>query len=201
MTLDQNLRTTKEGTQMKYGATRNSQGLWENRSTDFLLTHLIRIISNPGSPEEAININSAIKCLTIKQHGTSADFYKILSEGLNRRMIFQKLSQIMGPLSDEIEVNSEFLMMLINNELLTMRHLEELSSFQDRNFKIAHYLIHNVNNYHRLSVFLFCVQNWCRDTNLIELMEDISFEMEIVQSQKLQQKVDEDITRKLCLIY
>ena len=146
LTLDQYLRATTNHDDMKFGATRNNQGLWQSRTVDYLLNHLIRIISNPGSPDEAAKINTAIKSLTIKQHGNSSDFYQILSEGLHRRMLFQKLSQIAGPLADEIQVNSELLVMLINRELLTMKHLQELSSFTDRNVKISHYLVHNVNN-------------------------------------------------------
>ena len=76
-----------------------------------------------------------------------------------------------------------------------------LSSFSDWNVKVAHYLIHNVNNYYRLKVFLFVIQNWCHDRNLIKLLEEISFEMELVQANKLQQKVEEDIMEKMCLIY
>ena len=36
---------------------------------------------------------------------------------------------------------------------------------------------------------------------LIELLEEISFEMELVQANKLQQKVEEDKMEKKCLIY
>ena len=116
LTLDQHLRTTNDHSQMKFGATRNSQGLWQNRTVEYLLNHLIRIISNSGSPEEATKINTALKCLTIKQHGNSSDFYKILSEGLHRHTLFKKLSQITEPLTDEIAVNSELLVMLNNRE-------------------------------------------------------------------------------------
>ena len=201
LTLDENLRSTKKKEEMVYGAVRNEQGLWQKRSVDYLLCHLLKIISNPGSGEEATKINTAIKTLTKKQHGESSDFYKILSEGLHRRALFQKMSQIAGLLSDEIQVNSEFLIIMINNELLTMKHLQELTESPDRPVKIAHYLIHNENTYHRLKVFIFCVKNWCRDTNLIELVEEIGFEMEMIQSVKLQQKVEEDQPKKLCLIY
>ena len=202
LTLDQHLRTTSNHNEMKFGATRNSRGLWENRTVDYLLQHLIMIISNPGSPDEATKINSALKCLTVEKHGESSDFYKILLEGLNRRMLFQKLSQIACLLTDEIAINSELLIMLINRELLSMTHLQELSTFKDRNVKIAHYLVHNINHYHRLKIFLFVIQNWCKDKNLIELLEEIVFEMEIIQSPNLQHKVENDRQMKqLCLIY
>ena len=201
LTLDQHLRTTNDPSQMKFGATRNSQGTWQNRTVEFLLNHLVRIISNPCSPEEAMKINTALKSLTIKQHGESSDFYKILSEGLHRRTLFQKLSQINELLTDEIAANSELLEMLKSRGLLNMHHLQELTSFSDWNVKVSHYLIQNVNNYYKLKVFLFVIQNWCHDRNLIELLEEISFEMELVQANKLQQKVEEDKMEKKCLIY
>ena len=201
LTLDEDLKSTSTDSYMKYGATRNEQGLWQNRTVDYLLEHIIKIICNPGSPSEAVKINTAIKTLTVKKHGQSADFYKILSEGLNRRMIFQKMSQIAGLLSDEVAINSELLIMLINRELLSLKHLQELSTFQDRNVKIAHYLIHNVNNYHRLKIFLFVIQNWACDTNLIELVEEISFEMEVVQSNRIQEKIEQDRMKTICSIY
>ena len=201
LTLDEHLRTTKEHSLMKFGATRNKQGLWENRTVDFLLEHIVRIISNPGSPHEAAKINTALRSLTITQHGRSSDFYKLMLEGLNRRDIFQKMSQLAGPLADEVAVNSEFLTMLINRELLSLKHLQELSTFSDRNVKVAHYLVHNVNNYYRLKIFLYVVQNWCIDRNLIELLEEISFELEVIQSSKMKQKIEEDQMNELCLIY
>ena len=201
LTLDRDLRSTKDHRLMVYGATHNNFGLWQNRTVDYLLEHIIKIISNPGSPDEAAKINTAIKTLTIKQHDRSDDFYKLISEGLLRRTLFQKLCQIAGPLADEVAVNSELLIMCINRELMTMQHLKELSNFSDRNEKVANYLIHNVNNLYRLSVFLFVIQNWARDTNLIELVEDIAFDVEVIQSKKLGDKLEEDKLKKLCLIY
>ena len=201
LTLDKDLRTTTEAKNMVYGAIRNKSGLWQNRSVDFLLEHIVKIISNPESPDEAARINTAIRTLTIKKHGDASDFYKVLSEGLHRRALFQKMCQIAAPLADEIAVNSELLIMFINRDLMMMKHLQELSTFSDRNNKVANYVIHNVNNYYRLSVFLFVIQNWARDTNLIELVEDIAFDMEVIQANKLNTKVEEDKMKKLCLIY
>ena len=201
LTLDKDLTQTTKAKDMVYGATRNKSGVWQNRTCEFLLEHLVKIISNPGSPDEAARINTAIRTLTIQQHGEASDFYKVLAEGLHRRVMFQKMCQIAQPLADEIAVNSELLIMLINRDLMTMEHLQELSTFSDRNNKIANYLIHNVNNYYRLSMFLFVIQNWVRDTNLIELVEDIAFDMEVCQSYKLNDKINEDKLKKLCYIY
>ena len=201
LTLDADLKTTNEGRKMEHGATHNEYGVWTKRTMDYLLQHIIKIISNPGSPDEAAKINTALKTLTISEHNRSDDFYKLISEGLMRRTLFQKLCQIAAPLADEIAVNSELLIMCINRELLTMKHLQELSNYEDRNHKIANYLIHNVNNFYRLSVFLFVIQNWARDTNLIELLEDISFDMEVIQAKKMGDKVEVDKLQRLCLIY
>ena len=201
LTLDGNLRTTTEAKNMVYGATKNEYGVWTNRTCDFLLEHLVKIISNPGSPDEACRINTAIRTLTIKQHDDASSFYNVMTEGLHRRVMFQKMCQIACPLADEIAVNSELLIMLINRELMTMKHLQELSTFSDRNNKIANYLIHNVNNYYRLSVFLFVIQNWARDANLIELVEEIAFDMEVCQRSKLNDKINEDKLQKLRYIY
>ena len=201
LTLDKDLTQTTEAKDMVYGATRNESGVWQNRTCEFLLEHLVRIISNPGSPDEAARINTAIRTLTIQQHGEASDFYKVLTEGLHRRVMFQKMCQIAGPLADEIAVNSELLIMLINQDLMTMKHLQELSTFSDRNNKVANYLIHNVNNYYRLSVFLFVIQTWVKDTNLIELVEEIAFDMEVCQCHKLNDKINEDKLKKLCYIY
>ena len=106
LTLDASLLETKKTEEMRFAATLNDQGYWTNRSTNYIVYHLIRIIATPGSPEEATRINTALKTLCIKLFGNSTKFYDILSEGAHRRMIFQKLSQIAGPLEDEIKTNT-----------------------------------------------------------------------------------------------
>ena len=85
-------------------------------------------------------------------------FYELLAEGMHCSMIFNKLSQIYGSLTEEIKVNKELLITLINNKLIDLNHLNELSYGVDGNEqvgRIAHYLIHNVNHYRRLKNFLF----------------------------------------------
>ena len=201
LTLDKGLRATTLATEMAFGATRNEYGVWTNRTCEFLLEHLVKIISNPGSPDEACRINTAIRTLTIKKHGDATEFYNVMTEGLHRRVMFQKMCQIAGPLADEVSTNSELLIMLINRDLMTMKHLQELSTFPDRNNKVANYLIHNVNNYYRLKVFLYVIQTWARDTNLIELVEEIAFDMEVCQCNKLNDRIAEDKVKKLCYIY
>ena len=123
LTLDSSLLETKKPEDMRFAATLNDQGLWTNRTTQYIVYHLTKIVSCPGSPEEATKINTALKTLCIQLYGNSAKFYDILSEGAHRRMIFQKLSQIAGPLEDEVKVNTEFLVMLVNRKLLSLHHL------------------------------------------------------------------------------
>ena len=159
---------------MKFAATRNDQGLWTNRTTEFIVYHISKQISLPGSVEEAMKINTALKSLTIKRLGNSSQFYELISEGCHPRMLFQKLSQIAGPLEEELKTNSELLIMIIDRKLMAMGHLHELSSFPDRPTKITHHIIHNINHYQRLKTFLYIIQNWSFDQNLVELMEEIS---------------------------
>ena len=201
LTLDQSLVKTTVPEEMKFGATLNDQGYWTNRSANFLLQHLVKLISNPGSPEEAVKINTALKTLCIKQNGSSYKFYEMVLEGTHQRMLFQKLSQICGPLEDEIKINTELIIMLINSHLLTLQHFQELSTFQDCATKIAHYLIHNVNRLHRLNAFLYIIQNWCRDNNLIQLLEEVVFDVEMIQSVNIQQNIEDDMKKTLCEMY
>ena len=58
-------------------------------------------------------------------------FYRLMSEGLHRRTMFHKLSQIYGPLIEEVKVNKDFIIMLINNKLIDMGHLQELTASGD----------------------------------------------------------------------
>ena len=80
LTLDQSLVKTTVPEEMKFGVTLNDQGYWKNRSANFLLQHLVKLISNPGLPEEAVKINTALKTLCIKQNGSSSKFYEMVSE-------------------------------------------------------------------------------------------------------------------------
>ena len=201
LTLDASLLSTTNVEEMKFAATRNDQGLWTNRSTEFIVYHLTKLISSPGTVEEAMKINTALKCLSTKKFGNSSQFYELISEGCHRRMMFQKLCQIAGPLEDELQTNSEFLIQLINRKLMELQHLQELSSFPDRSTKIAHYIIHNINHSYRLKSFLYIVQNWCLGRNLIELMEDVCFDIEIAQSPIIEHKIQEDLKETTCDIY
>ena len=201
LTLDHSLSETKKPEEMKFAATLNDQGYWTNRSTNFIVYHLTKIISCPGSSEEAVKINTALKTLTIKLYGNSNKFYEIISEGCHRRMLFQKLTQISGPLEDEIKVNSELLIMMINRNLMSLKHLQELSTFTDRMTKITHYIIHNMNHYDRLKTFIYVIKQWCSDKNLIEQLEEIVFDIEMIQSVNIQHKIDIDIKKRLCEMY
>ena len=119
-------------------------------------------------------------------------------------MLFQKLSQICGPLTEEIKINKEFVIMLINNKLMDMRHLQELSDGVDSDtqvLRIAHYIIYNVNHIQRLKNFLFIVQNWVRDQNLVEDLEDIVFDIEMCQWPKIHDKIQTDTKSKICELY
>ena len=115
-----------------------------------------------------------------------------MSEALHRRMMFYKLSQIYSPLIEEVKVNQEFLNMMINSNLISMD--QELAG-------IANFLVHNINDYQRLKQFLFIVENSVRDRNLIEDLEEIVYEIEIYQCGRIEDKIKEDIEKKLCLLY
>ena len=201
LTLDKHLLETEDVNQMKFAATINDQGLWTNRTTENIILHLTNMIAQPGTVEEVTKINSALKVLCIKKFGNTSKFYGLMSEGINRRMLFQKMCQLAGPLEDEIATNTEFLIMLVNRKLVDLDHLHQLSSFTDRSTKIAHYIIQNINHYHRLKTFLYIVQNWCVDKNLIELMEEIAFDVELVQSPHIEKKITEDMRNRICDIY
>ena len=164
----------------------------------------MNIICNPGSPNEAIRINSALKTLCKKIYGNAGKFYGLMSVGMHKRNLFQKLSQLYSPLTEEIKVNKEFLIMMLNNKLIDMEHLNELSNGvngNDQAMRIAHYIIHNVNNYKRLKNFLYIVQGWVMDTNLVEDLEEIVFDIEMSLCRKIEGKIKEDINKPLCGIY
>ena len=201
--LDQSYLKTEDLTKIRYGATRSIHGYLNLKAQSDLVKIIINIICNPGSPEEAVRINTALKTLCMKVHNDAGRFYALISEGLHRRMMFQKLSQIYGPLIEELKVNNEFLIMMINTKLIDTNHLQEISG-EDRDvqaMKMAHYIIHNINHYPRLKNILFIVHDWARDRNLIEDLKDIVFEIEIVQCKKINERIQEDSEKTVCEIY
>ena len=191
ITLDRDYNRTDVLENMKWGAFMTKDGFRLKAPSD-LIKHVIWIICNPGSPEEAIKINSALKCLCFKVNENTGRFYDLMSEALHRRMMFYKLSQIYSPLIEEVKVNQEFLNMMINSNLISMD--QELAG-------IANFLVHNINDYQRLKQFLFIVENSVRDRNLIEDLEEIVYEIEIYQCGRIEDKIKEDIEKKLCLLY
>ena len=201
LVLNEHLVKTTNVEEMRYAATRNDYGVWTSRTTDFIVLHLTNLISSPGTVDEVTRINTALKCLCINKLGNVTQFYKLISEGYQRRMMYQKLCQIAGPLEDELKTNSEFLITLVNRKLIAMEHLHQLSTFPDRAKKSSHYIIHNINHLERLKIFLFAVQNWCCDRNLIELVEDISFDIEMIELAKIDQKIIYDKSLTICDIY
>ena len=97
VTLDQSFLKTEDLTKIPYGATRSVHGYLNLKAQRDLVKIIINIICNPGSPEEAVKINTALKSLYKKVHKDAGRFYALISEGFHRRMLFQKLSQIYGP--------------------------------------------------------------------------------------------------------
>ena len=82
-----------------------------------------------------------------------------------------------------------------------MNHLQELSGHDETPVRIAHYIIHSVNSYQKLNTFTYICQTWCRDTNMIEQLLDITFEIQMFQCSKLQDKITEDSKKIICEIY
>ena len=109
ITLDKHYLKTEDVTKIQYGAVRSEQGYLNLKAQSDLVKMLLKIICNPGSPEESLRINTALKTLGMKVDDNAGRFYQLLSEGLHRRMIFNKLSQIYGSLAEEIKVNKELL--------------------------------------------------------------------------------------------
>ena len=193
--LDKHYLKTEQVEEAMFGAVVAEMGYYLKAPSE-LIKRLVTIICNPGSPEEALRINSALKTLCIRNNNVGR-FYNLLSEGLHRRMMFYKLSQIYTPLIEEVRVNKDFLIMLFNNDLIQMDHLQEVYD----ETSIAHYIIHNINDHSRLKKFCFFVQHWVRDTNMIEQLKEITFEIEMFQCANLNQKITEDSKQKLCLLY
>ena len=94
--------------------------------------------------------------------------------------------------------------MMINNKRIDMDHLKEMyddgCDGNTQAMKIAHYIIHNINHYHRLKNFLFIVQGWVNYRNLIEILEDIVFEIEFIQCNKIEKKIQEDFVKHIVKI-
>ena len=193
--LDKHYLKTEQVEEAMFGAVVAEMGYYLKALSE-LIKRLVTIICNPGSSEEALRINSALKTLCIRNNNAGR-FFNLLSEGLHRRMMFYKLSQIYTPLIEEVRVNKDFLIMLFNNDLIQMDHLQEVYD----ETSIAHYIIQNINNYSRLKKFCFFVQHWVRDTNMIEQLKEIAFEIEMFQCANLNQKITEDSKQKLCLLY
>ena len=203
VTLGKDYLRNRELEKMRFGAILTEEGYLKLKAQSDLIKRIINIICNPGSPQEAVGINSALKCLCMKFHSNTNMFYELMSEALHQRTMFHKLSQIYGPLIEEVKINQQFLIMLINNRLISMEYLQELTATGDEQqyMRIAHYIIHNINNYRRLKRFHFICQQWVRDTNLIEQIEDISFELEMIQYHRIEEKIKQDQKKTLCEIY
>ena len=201
ITLDQHYLRTDDVTKMMFGASITECGYFNLKARSDLVKHLVQLITNPGSPEEALKINSALKTLCRKVNNNAVKFYGMVSEGMHGRLIFQKLSQVYAPLIEEIKTNKEFLIMLINNQLIEMDHLQELTNGSDQDMKISHYIIHNVNSYRKLKKFLCIVQNWVRDTNMVEQIEEIIFDLEMFQCAKINDKITTASQKILCELY
>ena len=184
ITLDASCLKTRELQHMKYVATRTQLGLHiMNPST--VVSYLVKIITNPGSPEEAYQINTALK---------NND---MLEDVMVRRLLFTKLSQVYWPLIQEYK-NKEVILTLINNRLLDFNHVQELNGDE---MKLSHYTIHNINSYNKLRRFTKIISRYCRDTNLIELVFEINFEFECYHISKIGDTITEDIKKNACFIY
>ena len=198
VTLDSSCVKTRELQFMKHVATRSAMGL-HIMDHSAAINYLVQLITNPGSPDEAYTINMALKTLDLKKNQNTRSFYEMLGEAMTRRLMFTKLSQVYAPLIEEYKTNKELIVMLINNKLLDFAHVQELEGDE---MKLAHYTIHNINSYRKLRRFSQILSRWwCRDTNLIELVYEITFDIECYQMTKIEDRIEEDMKKKACLIY
>ena len=193
VTLDQYYLKTTDLTKMKFAAIHNEYG-YNLKKTSDIVWQIVQLIINPASPNEALQINSALKALSMK-HNKLDRFYDMLHEGLHRRMLFTKLSQIYSPLIEEVNNNQELLIMLINNQLV------ELNGNDQTAIRIAHHIVHNINSHEKLKKFTYIVQNYARDSYMIEELEEIVYEIELWQCQKINQKIIEDSQNTNCALY
>ena len=201
ITLNKNYLRTEQVEEMMFGAflTRVGDSTALNlKANSDLVKHLLQIICNPSSLEEAFKINTALKCLCMKITKNTGRFYRLLSEALHRRMIFQKLSSVYAPLIEELKANKDFLIMLRNNNLIDMQQLQESDDQQATT--IAQYIIHNINHYRLVKRFLNICQLFVRDTNFIEDLEEIIFDIEMIQCAKIEEKIKQDSHYVNCTI-
>ena len=196
-TLDVSCLQTYDLEKMRHVATKSEYG-FNLKAPSAAINLIVQLITNPGSPEEAYTINTALKTLDLKKNGNTIKFYELMGEAMSRRLIFTKLSQIYTHLIEELKANKELLIMLINNKLIELSHLEELMGDE---IKIAHYIIHNVNTYRKLKKFTKICQSCCRDTNLIELIFEINFEIDCYQMSRLSDVINDDMKKRACFIY
>ena len=196
-TLDVHCLQTEELEKMRHLATKSQFG-FSLMAPSRAVEYFVQLITNPVSPEEAYKINTALKTLDLKKNGNTQQFYALMGEAMARRLIFTKLSQIYCPLIEEYKSNKKLLIMLTNNKLLDLNHIQELNVDQ---MKLAHYTIHNVNSRIKLQRFSQIISRWCRDTNLIELVFEINFELACYQMAKLDERITEDAKKNACLIY
>ena len=199
ITLDRSYLKTHDLTEMKYAATQNEYG-YNLMVPSAVVNCLVQLLTNPGSPEEANKMNTALKSIDVKKNRNSERFYELLEEVLSR-LLFQKMAQIYSPLIEEVKTNKELIIILVNNKLINMTHLEELAGSSDTEVRIAHYIIHSINSYRKLRRFANLCSNWCRDTNLVEQVLEIQFEIECFQIARLDDLLNQDEKRKSCLIY
>ena len=197
VTLDEACIKTRDISRMKHAATRKPLGLCI-MTTGEVIRLLMNIITNPGSPHQAYQINSALKTLDIKKNQSSHKFYEMMGEAMTRRLLFTKLAQIYAPLIQEYKKNKEVLIMLINNKLLDLSHVQELNGDMA---ELAHYTIHNVNTYRKLINFNQIISRCCVDTNLIELLFEITLDLESYQMAKLKDQLKDDMTETACFLY
>ena len=107
ITLDKSYQRTNNLSKMMYGAKLSEHGYLNLKARSDLVKHLVQLLTNPGSLEEATQMKSDLKALNQKLKGNMTRFYDMLSEGVHRRMLFQKLSQIYAPLIEEVKTNKE----------------------------------------------------------------------------------------------
>ena len=133
--------------------------------------------------------------------GNPGRFYTLMSEGLHRRMIFQKLTQIIDLLEDEIKINKDLLISLVNNQIITLKDLVNNTNNQEKYRTITYTVICQVNHPTKLKNFVNILQNRSIDKHLTELMEEILFQIEMYQSVKIEDRIMEDYASGLCQLY
>ena len=200
ITLDRNYLKTTDLSKMKYCAFQNEYG-YNLVADSGVVRHLVELLTNPRSLEETLKMNSALKTLDLRKNGNAYKFYELLGEAMHRRLIFQKLTQIYASLIEEIKINQEFLLILVNNKLIDLGHLQELAWNNQTPIRTAHYIIHNINSYRKLMRFTFLCQQWCRDINMVNQLLEIQFEIEMYQLVRLAEMIEEDSKKKACFIY